>query len=73
MSSNRKGKPLGYEGKEPFFGIDHFGIWLDDAEEGRSCRATHLMGNKTGAPNSFYGFGGQFKKIRSTVVRSPPG
>ena len=55
---NRKGKPLGYEGKEPFFGIDHFGIWVDDAEEGckkaEAAGATHVMGNKSGDPNSFY-------------------
>jgi methylmalonyl-CoA/ethylmalonyl-CoA epimerase len=54
----RKGWPLGYEGDKPFFGIDHFGIWVDDAEE--ACRkveaagATHIMGNKSGDPNSFY-------------------
>ena len=55
---NRKGKPLGYEGKEPFFGIDHFGIWVDDAEEAcakaEAAGATHVMGNKSGAPNRFY-------------------
>lgn len=55
---NRGGKPLGYEGKEPFFGIDHFGIWVDDV--GEACKkveaagATHIMGNKSGDPNSFY-------------------
>ncbi len=55
---NREGRPLGYEGDEPFFGIDHFGIWVDNAEE--ACKkvedagATHIMGNKTGDPNSFY-------------------
>jgi len=55
---NRKGKPLGYEGKEPFFGIDHFGIWVDNAEEAcakaEAAGATHIMGNKSGDPNSFY-------------------
>ncbi len=55
---NRKGKPLGYEGEEPFFGIDHFGIWVDDAEEAckkvEAAGAEHVMGNKSGDPNSFY-------------------
>jgi methylmalonyl-CoA/ethylmalonyl-CoA epimerase len=55
---NRGGKPLGYEGKEPFFGIDHFGIWVDDAEKAcakvEAAGATHVMGNKSGDPNSFY-------------------
>jgi methylmalonyl-CoA/ethylmalonyl-CoA epimerase len=55
---NRKGRPLGYEGKEPFFGIDHFGIWVDNAEEAckkaEAAGARHVMGNKSGDPNSFY-------------------
>lgn len=55
---NRGGKPLGYEGEEPFFGIDHFGIWVDDAEEAckkvEAAGAQHVMGNKSGDPNSFY-------------------
>ena len=28
----RHGRPLGYEGEEPFYGIDHFGIWVDDID-----------------------------------------
>ena len=52
---NRKGKPLGYEGKEPFFGIDHFGIWVEEAcEKVEAAGAKHVMGNKSGDPNSFY-------------------
>ena len=55
---NRKGKPLGYEGEEPFFGIDHFGIWVDDVEKAceqvEAAGAKHVMGNKSGDPNSFY-------------------
>lgn len=54
----RDGKPLGYEGDEPYFGIDHFGIWVDDAEQAcaqvEEAGATHVMGNKSGDPNSFY-------------------
>jgi len=54
----REGRPLGYEGEDPFFGIDHFGMWVDDIDE--ACRkveaagATHVMGNETKNPNSFY-------------------
>ncbi len=54
----RDGKPLGHEGDEPFYGIDHFGIWVDDIED--ACRkveaagATHVMGNTSNDPNSFY-------------------
>ena len=55
---NRKGKPLGYEGDEPFYGIDHFGIWVDDVDAAckqvEAAGATHIMGNKSGDPNSFY-------------------
>ncbi len=54
----RDGKPLGYDGEEPFYGIDHFGIWVDDIEA--ACRkveaagATHVMGNMSDDPNTFY-------------------
>ncbi len=54
----RDGKPLGYDGDEPFYGIDHFGIWVDDIEA--ACRkveaagATHVMGNMSDDPNTFY-------------------
>ncbi len=54
----REGRPLGYEGDEPFYGIDHFGIWVDDVEEAceklEAAGATHVLGNKSGDPNSFY-------------------
>ena len=55
---NRHGKPLGYEGDTPFFGIDHFGIWVEDIEKAceqvEAAGATHVMGNKSGDPDSFY-------------------
>jgi methylmalonyl-CoA/ethylmalonyl-CoA epimerase len=55
---NRKGKPLGWEGDDEFYGIDHFGMWVDDAEaacaQAEAAGATHVMGNKSGDPNSFY-------------------
>ncbi len=54
----REGKPLGYEGDQPFYGIDHFGFWFDDVEEAceqvEAAGAKHLMGNKSGDPKSFY-------------------
>ena len=54
----REGRPLGYEGEEPFYGIDHFGIWVDDINE--ACKkaehagAKHVMGEPTNNPNTFY-------------------
>jgi methylmalonyl-CoA/ethylmalonyl-CoA epimerase len=54
----REGRPLGYEGEEPFYGIDHFGIWVDDIEEAcakvEAAGATHVLGNKSNDPNTFY-------------------
>ena len=54
----REGRPLGYEGEEPFYGIEHFGIWVDDIDEARrkveAAGATHVMGEPTGNPDTFY-------------------
>lgn len=54
----RGGRPLGWEGEEPFYGIDHFGVWVDDIGEARrkveAAGATYVMGNESGDPNSFY-------------------
>ena len=54
----REGRPLGYEGEAPFYGIEHFGIWVDDIDEARrkveAAGATHVMGEPTGNPNTFY-------------------
>jgi methylmalonyl-CoA/ethylmalonyl-CoA epimerase len=54
----REGRPLGYEGDEPFYGIDHFGIWVDDIDAAcdkvEAAGATHVLGNKSGDPNTFY-------------------
>lgn len=55
---NRQGRPQGWEKEELFFGIDHFGMWVDDADA--ACKqveqagAKHVMGNASGDPNSFY-------------------
>lgn len=55
---NRKGKPLGWEGGGEFYGIDHFGMWVDDPEaacaQAEAAGAVHVMGNRSGDPNSFY-------------------
>ena len=54
----RKGKPLGYEGTEPFYGIDHVGIWVDDITEARerveAAGAKYVLGNESNDPNTFY-------------------
>ncbi len=53
-----EGKPLGWEKDELFYGIDHFGVWVDDvAETGRTIEAAggkHVMGNVCGDPTQFY-------------------
>ncbi len=54
----RGGRPLGHEGEAPFYGIDHFGIWVDDIAEARrkveAAGAEHVMGEPTGNPDTFY-------------------
>ena len=54
----RGGKPLGYDGDAPFYGIDHFGMWVDDIEAAckkvEAAGATHVMGNMSDDPNTFY-------------------
>ena len=54
----REGRPLGYEGEEPFYGIEHFGIWVDDIDEAckkiEAAGGTHVMGEPTNNPNTFY-------------------
>ena len=55
---DRKGRPLGHEGSEPRYGIDHFGIWVDDIDDAckkaEAAGATHVLGNKSDDPNTFY-------------------
>lgn len=55
---NREGRPLGWEKDEPFFGIDHFGMWVDDIDEARAkveaAGGTWVMGDEAAEPNSFY-------------------
>src|SRR5580658_6565572 len=44
------GKPLGWEKDELFYGIDHFGMWVDDIKEARrkveAAGAKYVMGNE---------------------------
>lgn len=53
-----QGKPLGYEKDEPFYGIDHFGMWVDDIDAARrkveAAGATYVMGDHNSAPDAFY-------------------
>jgi methylmalonyl-CoA/ethylmalonyl-CoA epimerase len=53
-----KGKPLGWTKDEPFYGIDHFGMWVDDLAEARrkveAAGATYVMGEAVEAPGAFY-------------------
>jgi methylmalonyl-CoA/ethylmalonyl-CoA epimerase len=55
---NRGGRPLGWEKDELFFGVDHFGMWVDDIAEARrkveAAGAKYVMGAEAAAPNSFY-------------------
>jgi methylmalonyl-CoA/ethylmalonyl-CoA epimerase len=55
---NRHGRPVGWEKDEPFYGIDHFGMWVDDVDaacrQAEAAGARHVTGNASGDPNSFY-------------------
>ncbi len=55
---NRGGKPLGWEKEELFFGVDHFGMWVDDINEARrkveAAGGTYVMGNASDDANIFY-------------------
>jgi methylmalonyl-CoA/ethylmalonyl-CoA epimerase len=55
---NREGRPLGWEKEELFYGIDHFGMWVDDVAEARrkveAAGAKFVMGAEASAPGAFY-------------------
>lgn len=55
---NRGGRPLGWDKEELFFGVDHFGMWVDDIKEARAkveaAGATYVMGNEASDRNVFY-------------------
>lgn len=52
------GKPMGYDKDEPFYGIDHFGMWVDDLAEAQrkaeAAGATYVMGVEPDTPDAFY-------------------
>ncbi len=45
-------------GIEPFYGVMHFGMWVDDLaqaeEQVKAAGATHFQGRAPNTPNSFY-------------------
>jgi methylmalonyl-CoA/ethylmalonyl-CoA epimerase len=55
---DRGGRPLGWDKEEQFYGIEHFGMWVDDIKEARAkveaAGATYVMGNESLEPNVFY-------------------
>jgi methylmalonyl-CoA/ethylmalonyl-CoA epimerase len=55
---NREGRPLGWEKDELFYGIDHFGMWVDDVKEAQkkveAAGAKFVMGAEASAPGAFY-------------------
>jgi len=55
---NREGRPLGWDKDELFYGIDHFGMWVDDVAAARrkveAAGAKYVMGAEDSAPNAFY-------------------
>ncbi len=55
---NRGGRPLGWEKEELFYGVDHFGMWVDDVQEARkkveAAGAKYVMGAEASAPGAFY-------------------
>ena len=55
---NREGRPLGWEKDELFYGIDHFGMWVDDVAEAKrkveAAGAKYVMGAEASAPGAFY-------------------
>jgi methylmalonyl-CoA/ethylmalonyl-CoA epimerase len=55
---NRQGRPLGWEKEELFYGVDHFGMWVDDVKEAQqkveAAGAKYVMGAEASAPGAFY-------------------
>ena len=45
-------------GVEPFYGVMHFGMWVDNLEQAeqqvKQAGATHFQGRPPNTPNSFY-------------------
>ena len=55
---NKKGNAPGIETGKEFYGVMHFGMWVDDLaqaeEQVKAAGATHFQGRGPNTPNSFY-------------------
>ena len=55
---NKHGKAPGVEAGKEFYGVMHFGMWVDDLEQAeaqvKAAGATHFQGRPPDTPNSFY-------------------
>jgi lactoylglutathione lyase len=55
---NKQGKAEGIDSNGPFYGVMHFGIWVDNLEEAEKqvekAGGTYLYGRPTSAVKSFY-------------------
>jgi lactoylglutathione lyase len=53
-----EGRPMGWDGDEPFYGIHHYGLWVDDVEEtGRRITAAggkYVSGEQPEGGDAFY-------------------
>lgn len=52
------GKVPGIESSEPYYGVMHFGMWVDDLEQAeaqaKQAGAVHFQGRPPNTPNSYY-------------------
>jgi methylmalonyl-CoA/ethylmalonyl-CoA epimerase len=54
---NRGGRPLGWEKEELFYGIDHFGMWVDDlgaAQDRALAAGATALGSHPPSGGAFY-------------------
>ena len=55
---NNGGKEPGTVSDTPFYGVMHFGMWVDDLEQAeeqaKQAGAVHFQGRPPNTPNSFY-------------------
>lgn len=55
---NKQGKAEGIDSNGPFYGVMHFGMWVDNLEEAEkqveTAGGTYLYGRPTSAAKSFY-------------------
>jgi methylmalonyl-CoA/ethylmalonyl-CoA epimerase len=53
-----KGDVPGFPPGQPFFGVTHFGMWVDDLDQAKAqveeAGATYFMGRADHNPNTFY-------------------